>query len=114
MGACTFHQLVVGRFKNVSDAYAKANEEAKDENGHQQGYSGDIQTIDFPLFTRKHPRFGTKAFDKWEQDKLDKLGKREGIVIELTGAVLKRYKDNRGWKGCRNIRGYYFFGWGAC
>ena len=43
MGACNFDNLVVIK-GTARDAYREANEEMNDYNGHQEGYSGDIQT----------------------------------------------------------------------
>lgn len=115
MGACEFWttQLVKG---NSNDAYDQAYEEARDYNGHQEGYSGDIQTCHdwYTPSPRTYPRYGTKAFEKWEQEQFEKLNKRECICVEITGVHLKRLKERRGLKGKKGYRAFYFFGLGAC
>ena len=42
MGACPFQ--TVGYGETAKEAYRNACEDANAENGHQDGYSGDIQT----------------------------------------------------------------------
>jgi hypothetical protein len=118
MGACTFRdiQIVKG---DVREAYRAANKEARDYNGHQEGYSGDIQTTwGFNLLTEKAPRFGTKAFNAWEGEVIDdeKYGvEKWGLAgaVEIKGAKLKELKERRGLKGRKGLRAFYFFGWGA-
>jgi hypothetical protein len=118
MGAQTFSNLEVVK-GDARDAYRQACQEANDYNGHQEGYSGDIQTTDGFRILKDNPRFGTKAFNKWEDDILmnDKYGisKWESCgCVEITGANLKRLKERRGLKGRKGYRAFYFFGWGAC
>lgn len=115
MGACDFSNLVVTK-GNARDAYIEANEEMRDYNGHQEGYSGDIQTTEgFYDMTHEAPKFNTKAFNKWEEEKLDKLDKRECLCVEIKSpATLKKIKERRGLKGKKGIKAYYFFGWAAC
>lgn len=119
MGACTFYTGVILVKGNMREAYNEACEEARYENGHQQGYSGDIQTTrGFVDLTKQAPRFDTKAFYKWEDNIIDndsygvcKWGNAAGI--EITGAKLKQIKERRGLKGRKGWRAFYFFGWGA-
>jgi hypothetical protein len=44
MGSCLFQ--TVGHGETAQAAYSDALEEARAENGHQDGYSGDIQTTE--------------------------------------------------------------------
>ena len=98
MGACDFSNLEVVK-GNSSDAYNSACEEMRDYNGHQEGYSGDIQTVDGFYEVKDAPRYGTKAFDKWENKQYDSIGKRECLCVEITGATLKSLKERKGLKG---------------
>jgi hypothetical protein len=112
MGSCNFSNTVLVK-GGSSEAYNQACKEAREYNGHQDGYSGDIQTTcGFTDKTSTAPKYGTKAFEKWEDEMLDKLGKRECVCVEITGTKLKKLKSRR-YKGKRGIRGFYFFGWAA-
>ena len=118
MGATNFSDFVVIK-GDASDAYRDACEEANAYNGHQDGYSGDIQTTSGFRMLTDHPRFGTKAFNKWEDDIImnDKYGiEKWGSAgcVEVKGAALKRIKERRGLKGKKGYRAFYFFGWAAC
>ena len=112
MGACNFDNLVITK-GTARDAYNEACEEMNDYNGHQDGYSGDIQTTHGFRMAHDAPRFGTKAFQQWEDKKLDRMDKGECLCIELKGAVLARHK-NRFWKGKKGVKEYYFFGMARC
>tara|TARA_R110000796_G_scaffold1673_6_gene6987 strand:- start:218 stop:556 length:339 start_codon:yes stop_codon:yes gene_type:complete len=112
MGATNFSNQVVIK-GTARDAFREANEEANDYNGHQDGYSGDIQTANGFRMRSEHPRYGTAAFDKWENKLLDDMDKGECICVEILGAPLKRIKGAR-WKGKRGVKGYYFFGMARC
>ena len=112
MGACTFGVLKVGRYKDSREAYNEAVEEAEWDDGHDS-YNGTISTTHgFRTITCYH-RFGRKSFDKWVENTLDKLDKRECVCYKLTGTALKKAKERQGYKGKRNIKAYYFFGWAA-
>ncbi len=114
MGACDFSNLVVTKGSAV-DAYNEVNEEMNDYNGHQEGYSGDIQTTEGFCSAHDAPRFGTKAFQKWEEKQLDRLDKRDCLCVEIKSpTTLKKMKERRGLKGKKGIKAYYFFGWAAC
>lgn len=113
MGAQAYSNLILIK-GTANDAYREAQEEANDYNGHQEGYSGDIQTS-YGFGNRKdNPRYGTKAFETWEDNLLDEMDKGDCVCVELGGAVLKRLKERRGMKGRKGIRAYYFFGMGRC
>jgi len=113
MGACDFSNLVVTK-GSAKDAYKEANEEMRDYNGHQEGYSGDIQTTHGFRMAFGNPKYGTKAFDKWEDEMLYKLDKRDCLCVEIKSpSQLKRLKGSR-WKGKKGVRAFYFFGMAAC
>ena len=113
MGACTFSDLIVVKGDH-REAYREAREEANDYNGHQEGYSGDIQTTNGYSITSSNPRFGTKSFNKWEDKKLDSMDKGDCLCIEIEGSVATRIKQSRGYKGKKGIKVFYFFGWARC
>jgi hypothetical protein len=115
MGATNFGNITVGRFKSASQAYDDLVDDALYEYGHGS-YNGTISTtIDGGFIMEEDfPRYQSKAFDKWE-DKTMKKAEKWGpcICIELTGAALKRIKENHGYKGKKGIKAFYFFGWAA-
>jgi len=113
MGACDFSALEVGRFKSPGEAFHSAVEEAEYEDGHD-GYNGTISTCHGFSIANGNPRYGTAAFDKWEDKILSSLDKRDCVCVEITGAVLKRMKERRGYKGKKGIKAFYFFGMAAC
>jgi len=113
MGACDFSRLQLGKFKTAREAYREAVEDAEYEDGHDS-YNGTISTTDGFYTRTDNPRYGTAAFDKWEEKKLSSLDKRDCVCVEITGAVLKRMKERRGMKGKKGIRAFYFFGMAAC
>jgi len=115
MGSCTFNDYTIVK-GNARDAYNDLCEDARYENGHQQGYSGDIQTTTgWRDLTDVAPRYGTKAFDKWENDCLDndKYVEKGGDAgcVEITGTAFKKLKERRGLKGRKGYKAFYFFGW---
>jgi len=113
MGATDFRNLAVGRYKNASEAYNSLVEDALHDSGHDT-YNGTISTTSGFIMRDDNPRYGTKAFDKWEDKMLDVAQKWEDCVcVEITGAVLKRIKENRGHKGKKGIKAFYFIGWAA-
>jgi len=112
MGACNFSNLVVIKGK-ARDAYHDAVEDAEYEDGHDP-YNGTISTTDGFSMRRDNPRYGTKAFDKWEDKVLDETDKRECVCVEITGAVATRIKNRRGYKGRKGIGVFYFFGMASC
>ena len=113
MGATNFGNLAFGKYKNASEAYDDLVSEALYESGHDS-YNGTISTTEYFTIRNDNPRYGTKAFDKWENKMLNVAEKwGDCICIEITGAILKRMKENRGYKGKKGIRAYYFFGWAA-
>jgi hypothetical protein len=112
MGACDFSNLVVIKGK-ARDAYHDAVEDAEYEDGHDP-YNGTISTTNGFSMRSDNPRYGTKAFDKWEEKVLDETDKRECVCVEITGAVATRIKNRRGYKGKKGIGVFYFFGMASC
>ena len=112
MGAITFDLTEVGRYKNASEAYSEAVEEALYDMGHDS-YNGTISTTDGFRKLNTHHRYGSKAWNKWVEKLLDELDKRDCVCYEIKGTALKKIKERRGYKGKRNVKAYYFFGWAA-
>ncbi len=108
MGGCTFITYGIGN--DVREAFQMAKDRANDENGHQEGYSGDIQTVsDFvevPMCGR-HP---SKLIDAWisEHTRFDPC-----CAIELRGQSEKKAREEMGWKGRRGSV-FMFGGWATC
>jgi hypothetical protein len=117
MGACTFGDVTLVR-GDAREAYNTLCEEYAYENGHRQGYSGDIQTTSgFRDLTSIAPKYNTKAFWAWEEDCIDndKYVEKWGNAgcIEIKGTALKKMKERSGLKGKKGYRAFYFFGWAA-
>ena len=113
MGACDFENLVVIK-GTANEAFAHARIEMNDENGHQDGCSGDIQTVHGFKMAWDCPKYNTKAFNKWVEEKTNELEKRDCLCVEIDSpSELKKLKDNRGLKGKKGIKAYYFFGVGV-
>jgi len=114
MGAFDCSDYAIGKYKNAKEAYKELVERAEYRHGHD-GYNGTISTTSGFIMRDDNPRYGTKAFNKWENKMLDVAEKWEDCVcIEITGAVLKRIKESRGYKGKKGIKAFYFIGWAAC
>ena len=96
------------------DAYNEAVEEMNDYNGHQEGYSGDIQTTHGFNMRSPDAKYGTKAFDEWENVSYELMHKGDCFCVEITSpSTLKKLKGNR-WKGKKGVKAYYFFGMARC
>ena len=83
MGSQSFKTY--SRGKSANDAYNRAVEDANDEYGHQQGYSGEINSSGgFRDVTSKFKASG-KSLDVYINERLDSLSKFDGaeaICIE--------------------------------
>jgi len=114
MGACEFSNTIV--IKGTSrEAYREAVEEMRDYNGHQEGYSGDIQTSHGFGVSYGSPRFGTKAFYEWRDKKLERMDKGDCLCVEIKSpSTIKKLKSSYGMKGKKGVKAYYFFGLGRC
>ena len=113
MGATTFGNLSIGKFKTARESYSQEVEEAEYEHGHDC-YNGTISTTDGFYLTSSNPRYHTKAFYKWEDKMLDKMDKGDCMAVEIKGSILKKLKEKWGFKGKRGIKAFYFFGWARC
>jgi hypothetical protein len=111
MGSQTFSTSIIGQF-DANGAYNQAVEDAQWEYGHDP-YNGTISTTHGFTLRTDAPRFGTKAFWKWEDKILSECGKRECYAVEIKGSALKVRKEHSGYKGKHGVRAFYFFGWGA-
>jgi len=112
MGAFDKTDLAVGRFKSPEKAYEYLVEEAHFEYGHS-GYNGTISTSDGFKMITKHPRYNTKKFWKFVEDTMDGTKFDRWNCIEIKGAMLKRIKEQKGYKGKRNIKAFFFWGLAA-
>jgi len=71
MGANNIH--VIQKGDNMMQAFRTAKEEAAEEYGHQQGYSGEINSCTFGADkTAKYKELGEEAFEEWALDNMDK------------------------------------------
>jgi len=114
MGATNFSNKVAGKYDNVHEAFRTAVKQAEYDYG-DDGYTGSIAEKDSVRLISDAPRYGTKAFEKFEEKMLDKSEKYDpAFAVEIKGAKLDKIKASRGLKGKRGIKAYYFFGWAAC
>jgi hypothetical protein len=113
MGATNFETTAFG--KTVEEAYIHACDEASFEHGHQDGYSGDIQTTrGFILITPK-PRRQTWQVVEEYLDLMDgpvqKWGQCGAIILK--GKEAKEYRETHHLVGSKGVV-VTFFGWAAC
>lgn len=66
------------RGKNVQDAYSKAVERAEDEYGHQEGYSGEINSSAGYRDVTKEYKASKKSISQYMDDLMDSLTKHQG------------------------------------
>jgi hypothetical protein len=119
MGATNFGDTIMIK-GNMRDAYNELRDEALWECGHD-AYNGTISTTSgYRDITSDAPRYGTKAFDKFEDKVIDNdlfgIGKWDncvGVEISKNTALYKKMKERRGLKGRKGYRAFYFFGWCA-
>lgn len=101
MGAAYFEIEQIGR--DINNAIAIAKEEADDEFGHQQGYSGQINSCYGSIYKLKSPyRYGTKRFNKWLEKVSDDMSKRDIYYLEITGKKAIDIKKSQGFARTRN------------
>lgn len=119
MGATNFGHTIIGKYKPI-EAYNKLVKDALYECGHDS-YNGTISTTNgCKNLTDRAPRYGTKAFQTWEDDVIDndkfgveKWGNAGFVEIPPKTLLFKKMKERNGLKGRKGIRAYYFFGWAA-
>ena len=112
MGAHHHQDLAIGKFKNATEAYQECCADAHFQYGHD-GYNGTISTSDGFKMVAKHPRYGTKKFWDFVDNTMDGTKFSKWNCIEIKGAMLKRMKEQKGLKGKRNIRAFFFWGLAA-
>jgi len=112
MGAHDCTVFKIGRYKSAKAAYKSAVDDAEDQYGWD-AYNGTISTSDGFVIRTDSPRYGTKKFWKFYDDKITgtKFGKWN--CVEIKGAILKRIKKEYGYKGKRGIKAFYFWGLAA-
>jgi hypothetical protein len=76
MGSQSF--TTYARGKNANDAYNRAVEDAEDEYGHQEGYSGAINSAGGFADVTKEFKASKKSLDKFIDEQIDKLTKFDG------------------------------------
>lgn len=76
MGANWFQTQSTG--KNVQDAYNKAVERANDEHGHQEGYSGEINSSAGCRDVTKEFKSSGKSIGQFMDEAMDRLTKHQG------------------------------------
>ena len=112
MGAHHSQDFAIGRYKYAWEAYDELVEEASWQHGRHP-YNGTITTSDGFKIITKHPRYGTQKFWKFVEDTMDGTKWSRWNCIEIKGAMLKRMKEQEGYKGKRNIRAFFFWGLAA-
>lgn len=115
MGADTFETHATGR--TPQEAYQTAREEARDRNGHRDGYSGDIQTtsgfVMVPVTIK--PRSRSAARRKAVYDAINTIindGANQFGIAKWEACGCIELPREKGMK--RGHRLFLFFGWGAC
>jgi hypothetical protein len=122
MGAQDFYQTV-WREPDVAKAYRHANDVARQYRGHQDGYTGDIQTTDGWEVRSRTPMTEQEASDFTEED-IDNAEKRGAAfavplldrwveVKPLTPAQEILAKVGKFQKPKPQIAGWLFYGVGA-
>ncbi len=115
MGSCQFFTKKIGQYRNARDAFLEAREEAQYEFGHG-GYTGtiaeknDFKMVPVPTTKTDPTKFAQECFDNsngfWD-DKWAPAG-----CVEVTGSWLTKMRGER-YKGVRNFKVFYFFGWAS-
>jgi len=114
MGAQTFSTTIIGKFRTSRDAYREACREAIDYSGHQEGYSGDIQTTSGSHLYKDVPRYDTRKYLNWVDEIIEKNhqdGRGRCGCVEIKGAKLKLMRIREGLHGKQGVKAFHFFGW---
>lgn len=113
MGAENFFISKVGQYRNVNEAFSEAVKEAQYSYGHD-GYTGTIaekkscEKVEVPK--GKDPyEFAKECFegDGWWDSKWG-----PAAYVEVTGKYLQKRRGEQ-WKGKKNFKVFYFFGWAS-
>lgn len=110
MGSVLVEQIAFG--KNYQEAYKNACREAEEEYGHQQGYSGQINSTNHCTLLEGPSRVGTKKFIKWLDNYVDTLDKRDVVAFEITGKLAIEEKKKHGLSRTHN-KVFLLTGWAA-
>ena len=113
MGATNFGTVSVGKFENARQAFRDAQREYEEYYGSDP-YSGTIKEVDTFRVFNNAPKYGTKAFYKFQEEWLDRSDTQVCGCIEITGKKLKELKEQNGLKGKKGIKAFLFFGWARC
>lgn len=113
MGAEQFFVRKVGQYRDSREAFFEAVKEAQYEYGHG-GYTGTIaEKKEFKIIETpkgKNPyEFAKECYDSngwWD----NKWG--PAACVEVKGIYLQKMRGER-WKGKRNFKVFYFFGWAS-
>lgn len=113
MGAESFFVKQKGIYRNANEAFLEAVEEAQYEYGHG-GYTGTIaekqsfKMVDVP--PRKDPLKFASEIENEDGFWQDKWG--PAACVEVKGSWLQNERGER-YKGKRNFKVFYFFGWAS-
>ena len=113
MGAQRFSVLKVGRFTSEHEAFQAAQREADDEYGHQQGYSGEINSVNsYTCLTTGVPKFGTDEFWDWVEDYDMYKGDCfcVDVTTNITAAKRAEVKIQNNYYKKQKVLMYFFFG----
>ena len=110
MGGCNFSDMAFG--KTVADAYRNACDEANAYNGHQEGYSGDIQTTaGYIEIQRKGRKLSTIEEAVLNNPRFEKRGPCAAVVV--WGKEATAYRKSHNLVGKRGVV-VFFCGMAAC
>jgi len=121
MGATDFTTIATA--KTAELAYQEACSEARDYSGHQEGYSGDIQTcngfVEIPESYFKGMQRKTRVMILEALALGDALGNPPSKKAIAVFASLRRlYRGTEKWGHCYAVKvahnTYAFSGWAAC
>lgn len=110
MGGSTFQVTSFGR--TVHYAFENAKMYARHYNGHQEGYSGDIQTKTRYVMIIPMGRKIDTVIEETLMDEKSEVSDKDGPAgaIILKGAAAKKYREENGLVG-KHGEVVLFFGW---
>jgi hypothetical protein len=108
MGASTFTDMSFG--KTVEEAFQNAKDDARQYRGHQEGYSGDIQTKhSFRIIEIGRKDRKTVVNELLESGEISEKDGPAGAII-LKGEDAKKFRECTGKVGKKGVV-VLFFGW---
>lgn len=90
MGAINFERTSYG--KTLREAYEKACEDATEEVGHQEGYSGDINSTSGVLDKTEEFKRSKKSIRDFVEESFEAIPKRSCWAVCLTEPILNSNK----------------------